>query len=57
MTNIIIVAVILVIIGLAIGYIVKAKKSGQKCIGCPSAKECDSKNCNCGCSSDKKTSE
>ena len=57
MTNIIIVAVILVIIGLAIGYIVKAKKGGQKCIGCPYAKECGSKNCSCSCSSDKKTSE
>lgn len=50
MTDIIIVAVIVVIIMLAAGYIIKAKKSGQKCIGCPSSKECGSKNCNCGCS-------
>lgn len=50
MTDIIIVAVIVVIVGLAAGYIIRAKKSGQKCIGCPSSKECGSKNCSCGCS-------
>ena len=31
----IVIAVILVIIGLAAGYVIKAKKSGKKCIGCP----------------------
>ena len=37
-----IVAVILVtILGSAIAYIVRAKKRGQKCIGCPDG-------CNCG---------
>ena len=50
MTDIIIVAVIVVIVTLAAGYIIRAKKSGQKCIGCPSSKVCGSKNCNCGCS-------
>ena len=55
MTDIIIVAVIVVIVTLAAGYIIRAKKSGQKCIGCPSSKVCGSKNCNCGCS-DKKYS-
>ena len=48
----IIVALILVaIIGGAVFYIVKAKKSGQKCIGCPHSKTCGSAgNCsgNCG---------
>lgn len=57
MTDIIIVAVLVLIIGSASFYIYRAKKSGQKCIGCPSSKECGSKNCNCGCSSDKKTSK
>lgn len=57
MTDIIIVAVLVLIIGSASLYIYRAKKSGQKCIGCPSSKECGSKNCSCGCSSDKKTSK
>ncbi len=38
------------ILGLAIFYIVKAKKAGQKCIGCPHSKTCAS----CGCESKNK---
>lgn len=44
---------IVLIIGLALFYVIKAKKKGQKCIGCPYAKTCKSlkeKNnscCNC----------
>lgn len=45
------IAVVLVL-GLAIGYIVKAKKSGQKCIGCPASKTCSH---NCGCHQEDKT--
>ena len=41
MTDIIIIAIILVIVGAAIAYIIKAKKSGVKCIGCPSGGKCD----------------
>lgn len=33
--NIIIIAVLVVLVGLAIFYIVKEKKKGKKCIGCP----------------------
>ncbi|MBR5559377.1 MAG: FeoB-associated Cys-rich membrane protein [Oscillospiraceae bacterium] len=40
MTDIIIIAVIAVIVGLAAGYVYKAKKSGKKCIGCPDACNC-----------------
>jgi hypothetical protein len=40
MENFIIIAVLVVILGAAIGYIVKAKKRGEKCIGCPYAKKC-----------------
>ena len=50
MTDIIIVAVLVLIIGSASFYIYRAKKSGQKCIGCPSSKECSGKSCGCGCS-------
>lgn len=42
------IAAILVILGLAVFYVIRAKKNGQKCIGCPSAKSC-SGNCS-GCS-------
>lgn len=40
----------LLIVGGAVIYIVKAKRSGQKCIGCPHAKSCSgaSEGC-CSC--------
>lgn len=47
MENFIIIAIIVVIIAFAGFYIYKAKKSGQKCIGCPHSKTCSSKACNC----------
>ena len=49
--NIIIIAVLAAILGAAIAYIVKAKKSGKKCIGCPDADTCAARKsgCNCGC--------
>ena len=46
MTDFIIIAIIAVIIGLAAGYVYKAKKSGKKCIGCP---EGSCGKCSCGC--------
>lgn len=46
MENIVIIALLVVILGFAIRYIVKAKKNGGKCIGCPNAKTCNSCNCN-----------
>ncbi len=58
MVDLIIIAVVFVILASAITYIIKAKKSGVKCIGCPSSKQC-SHNCNggcsgcCGCNNDK----
>ena len=47
MTDIIIIAVVGALLGAAAGYIIRAKKKGQKCIGCPYSKECASKGC-CG---------
>ncbi|MGN8913897.1 FeoB-associated Cys-rich membrane protein [Anaerofustis butyriciformans] len=47
MINIIVTAVILLIIGLACTYIIKEKKKGTRCIGCPSAGSCQSKKCSC----------
>lgn len=51
MENIIAVIVLLVIIGAAAGYVIKAKKSGRKCIGCPDG-GCSKQGCagcSCGC--------
>lgn len=44
MVNFIIVAVLTVIIGAATAYIIKEKKNGVKCIGCPAGATC-SHNC------------
>ena len=40
MDNFIIIAVILVIVGLAGAYVYKAKKKGVKCVGCPHSGSC-----------------
>ena len=49
MENIVVIAVIVLIIGLAVAYVIKEKKKGVKCIGCPNAKTCSmaqKQNCN-----------
>ena len=47
----IVIGVILLIVGGAVAYIVRAKKKGQKCIGCPDSKTCGGNcgACACGC--------
>jgi len=35
MTDFIVVVILAVVIGSAVRYLIKAKKSGAKCIGCP----------------------
>ena len=45
MEKFIIIAVLVLILGAALGYVIKAKKRGEKCIGCPHAKTCNSKKC------------
>lgn len=51
MENFIIIAIIVIIVGLAAFYIYKSKKSGKKCIGCPDSCSCASKKGKneCGC--------
>lgn len=46
-----ILAVIAVIVGLAVFYIIRSKKSGKKCIGCPDSGACSGNcaGCSCGC--------
>ena len=45
-----ILAIIIAVIGGAATYVYKAKKNGQKCIGCPNSKSCSG---SCGCSTKK----
>ena len=49
--DIIVIIVIALIVGGAVAYIIKAKRSGQRCIGCPDSKTCGG-NCSAcqGCS-------
>lgn len=54
MVNVIVVLIILIIVAAAVGYIVRAKKRGVKCIGCPDSGCCskaahEDKTSGCGC--------
>lgn len=48
---------IVLIVGGALAYIIKAKKSGQKCIGCPHAKTCNASKCCYGSKEEEKKEE
>lgn len=43
MENMIAVLVIVILVGSAAAYLVKAKRSGVKCVGCPAGGNCSSK--------------
>ena len=45
MDDYIIIGVIVVIIGLASWYLIRQKKKGKKCVGCPYACNCDKGSC------------
>ncbi len=52
MQDYIIIAILLIVVGLATWYIIKTKKSGKKCIGCPDgccSKKGDDSSCSAGC--------
>ena len=49
MTNILVIAVVGLILGLAIGYIVKQRKKGVDCIGCPNGGNCSGNCPGCDC--------
>ena len=56
--DIVIIAVIVLIVGGASAYIIRAKKNGQKCIGCPDSKACSGKCAGChGCDAYKKENQ
>lgn len=40
MTDIIVVIILAILVGGAVAYIIRAKKSGAKCIGCPAGGNC-----------------
>lgn len=48
MESIIVILVLLAIVAGIIWYLIRARTRGEKCIGCPYAKQCDSK-CNSDC--------
>ena len=45
--DLLIIAILAIILGVAGFYVYRSKKSGRKCIGCPSGGSCSS--CSCGC--------
>ena len=53
MIDIIVIALLALTVGGAVGYIVWQKKKGQKCIGCPYAHACG-KGPSCDCHSSQK---
>ena len=55
MADFIIAGILLIVVGGAVFYIVKAKKNGAKCIGCPASGSCSGKaGCGCNCQNDTK---
>ena len=40
MTDVIILMILIILIGAAVSYIVKEKKNGTRCIGCPAGGNC-----------------
>ena len=48
MENVILIVALVVILGGAIAYVVRAKKKGVKCIGCPAGGDCGKNGNTCG---------
>lgn len=53
MIDLIITLILLLIVGAAVIYIVREKKRGAKCIGCPNSGSCPNSGGKCGCHTDK----
>lgn len=51
MEDILVLIILVVVLATAIIYVVRAKKKGVKCVGCPNAKNCskNTENGSCGC--------
>ena len=48
-SDIIVVAVIVLVIGGAVAYILREKKRGKKCVGCPYGNSCSENGNSCSC--------
>jgi len=48
MINFVVTAIIILIVAAAAGYVIRAKKRGVKCVGCPYGENCTKKSCG-GC--------
>lgn len=48
MTDFIVILIIALTVGLAAGYVYRAKKRGEKCMGCPAARSGACKRSCCG---------
>ena len=53
MTDLIVIGILIIVVGASVAYIIKEKKRGTRCIGCPHAGNCSSRNngkaaCSCG---------
>ena len=46
MENLIVIAIVAAVVGAAAWYIIREKRRGKRCVGCPYAQSC-SGNCNC----------
>ena len=49
MINILLIVLLAVIAGLIVWYLIREKKRGVTCVGCPYAKECAKRKSGCGC--------
>lgn len=45
MGNIVVIGIIVILLAIAIVFLIKEKKKGTKCIGCPSSEYCNKKSC------------
>lgn len=45
--DVVVIVVLLIVVAAAGIYVYRAKKSGQKCIGCPASKTCNGSCCSC----------
>ncbi len=49
MNDILVIAIVVVIVALAAGYVIRAKRRGKKCIGCPEGGSCSGSCTGCSC--------
>lgn len=49
MTDLILIVLVAVILSAAIGYIIRKKRSGATCIGCPNGHSCPHSKGGCSC--------